>query len=215
MIDHEKPGPGSLAGIGVTTALNRVIEQNPARLESLTAEIHHWLAQYKKGKVECPDGASVVHAFQLAMDKLVEKAAEKQIVSCSRGCSHCCYIEVHITPDEADLLLMMAEQHDIAIDWEKLKHQAKVTRWNQLDYKARACVFLGDQGECRVYDYRPMSCRKYMVASPPEKCNSEKYPAGKTILLTANHAEAMASAIFSASGTDMLPKQLLTRKETK
>lgn len=215
MIDHEKLGPNSVAGIGVTTALARVFEQNPGAQPALIAEIHHWLAQYKKGKTECPDGASVVHAFQLAMDKLVAAAAEKQMVSCSRGCSHCCYIEVHITPDEADLLLMMIKQNHIDIDWAKLTHQAKATRWQQLDYKARGCVFLGDQGECRAYDYRPMACRKYMVGSPPEKCNSNKYPTGKTILLTANHAEAMASALFSATGTKTLPKQLLARKEIK
>ena len=118
-----------------------------------------------------------------------------------------------MTPDEAELLMRFCDHMKIEIDWARLGMQARVERWRQLDYKSRRCVFLGQDNSCQVYLHRPMTCRKYMVASPPEQCNSQKYPGGETTLLTANRAEIMASALFSANGSDTMPRQLLKYKK--
>lgn len=202
-----------LAGIGVTEALGKLIRQEPRLYAEVIAGIRHYLAEHKRAKAECTDGPSVTAGFQRAMDEVIAQATAGQSISCSRGCAHCCYVEVHITAEEAELLLRYAEYAGIEIDWARLEQQARVERWRQLDYKARRCVFLGEDNTCQVYLHRPMNCRKYFVASDPERCNSQKYPAGETTLLTANRAEMMASALFSISGSSTIAKALLKLKE--
>lgn len=201
-----------LAGIGVTEALGKTIAQDPKMLEVAVAGIKHYMSQHQRALADDHNGPSIAHSFHLAMDRLIDDARKNPPpISCRKGCAHCCHIEVHCTPDEAELLLYAAKTESIDIDWVRVEHQAKVTKWRQLDYKARRCVFLGADNTCQVYEYRPMTCRKHMVASAPEQCNSQKYPAGDIVVMTANRAEMMASALFSAhgGGSDMLSKQLV------
>lgn len=200
--------------IGVTEALQKVLADNPEAADEIGKRILHYMQEYAR-VMELANGdvASVAHSFHSIIDGFIQEATEKRDVTdqgpaCKKGCSHCCYLEVHVTPHEGQLLLQVMKEKGIEIDEESLKLQAKVARWRQLAYKARRCVFLSEEGECRVYDYRPMSCRKYLVFSEPEKCNSGKYPGGEVGVLTANKAEIVASAIFSICDSDTIPKQL-------
>lgn len=203
-----------LPGVGVTEALGKLLQADPERYADVVTAIKYYLQEHRRAKAECDDGPSVAAAFHRAMDELITEAKQGDTpISCKKGCAYCCHIQVHTTPDEAELLLRYCAHAGIEIDWSRVDHQAKVERWRQLDYKSRKCVFLGQDNTCQVYLHRPMACRKYMVGSPAEQCNSEKYPNGETMLLTANKAEMMASALFSANGSATLPKQLLKAKE--
>ena len=205
--------PTPLDSVGVTEALGKLLRQDPSQYQHVMDGVAHYLREHKRAVSECPDPASVAHGFHRAMDQLIADATKQATISCAKGCAHCCYIEVHITDEEATLLNRMAEPLGVEIDWARVQHQARADRWRQLSYKDRRCVFLGKDNTCQVYEYRPMNCRKYMVASPAERCNSLKYPAGEIQLLTANRAEIMASALFSACGADTMSRQLLKTKE--
>lgn len=73
-------------------------------------------------------------------------------IRCRRGCVECCQAGLTLTPVEAvslgqflgishDRILLQAGQHPLNIEGR--------------------CVFLGESGECRVYEGRPIVCRTH------------------------------------------------------
>lgn len=204
--------------VGVTSALAALLKQQPEKYEWVKAMIEHYIEEYKIMSEEVGyNRLSLAHSFNMSMDQIIERgrAGADRPISCKAGCSHCCYMEVDITYDEALLLRYGAMVNGIEIDWARARHQASPAKWRQLDHKDRKCVFLSDKGECGVYDYRPMGCRKYLVASPPEKCDSKKYPKGDVEVLNIHEAEAIASAIYSTVETGWLPRMLLATEAKK
>lgn len=151
------------------------------------------------------------HGIHQLMDELLERlndpanAETKKSISCRRGCSHCCYLEVNITWDEAALLIALAKNDTIKIDWEHLRQQ--LPGIPNIEYKKRACVFLKD-GECSVYDARPNACRKYFVANDPDQCNSEKHPGGKTEVVYMKPVEMFASSMMSIQDSGTMAEML-------
>lgn len=133
----------SLSSAGVTEALGKLMRQKPEMYEEVAAGLMHYLQEYRRAKAACDDRPSIAAGFHRAMDQLIADAADGAQVSCTKGCAHCCHIEVHLTPDEAELLLRYTDYMGRTIDWARLEHQAKAERWRQLDYKSRRCVFLG------------------------------------------------------------------------
>ena len=199
--------------LGVTENLKMHLQQRPDLFNEVKACIQHYVDEYRRVGAITKDRKSLAHSFHNAMNKLIEegtRGVESQL-SCKAGCAHCCYVNVDITEDEAELLLYAIAEKGIVLDEQKLIHQAKAERWNQIAYKDRRCPLLGQNNECMVYEHRPMSCRKYFVRSPPEKCNSQKYPAGDVEVLSMNFAECMASALFSTVPTDRLSRMLLKK----
>lgn len=126
-----------------------------------------------------PAGAPRARLIHKNLDRLIAKDRKSHPdreakLSCKKGCSHCCNIQVMIAEDEADLLHEVAKRDNIPLDTERLEAQAA---WTEDDYPAHffsgkaACVFLDPETKvCRVYEERPMACRSYLVASPPEDC---------------------------------------------
>lgn len=200
--------------IGVTATLKNYLQLHPGQFEMIKSVIEHYVAEYRRAAADLgADKKSLAHSFHTAIDKLIDESvsAVASELSCRRGCAHCCYVNVDISEDEADLILYAMREKGIQLDEQKLKHQAKVERWNQLSYKDRRCPLLGTNNECMIYEHRPMSCRKYHVRSPAEQCNSQKYQSGDVAVLSINYAEAMASAIFSLIDSDRLSRMLLKK----
>jgi maleate isomerase len=118
-------------------------------------------------------------------------------VSCSKGCTACCWQRIPVTPPEAYALLRLVENlpeprradilarfadrarrlRDAGLADRSLAIEgAGVVTAEQLRDAARylqlglPCPFLED-GACSIYEDRPFVCREYLVTSPAEHCN--------------------------------------------
>ncbi len=101
---------------------------------------------------------------------------------------------------EATLLLVAARELGVDLEWDRIERQA--TRdpltWRSMPHADKACVFLGAEGECRVHDYRPTACRKYLVIDTPDLCDTARHPGATVGMLATGKAEAIASAALAA-----------------
>lgn len=170
-------------------------------------------------RLDIQDGNSsqdIALALYEKTDEILAEArqedASSQAITCARGCCHCCKQAVVITDGEADLLVKTALERGLTIDLAGLRRQNTCTTdeaWLDLPVEDRPCVFLGEQGECRVYDRRPLSCRKYFSVEEPARCDIIKYPAGRVKIWHSFHAETLATAAFTEVGGGYLPGQIL------
>ena len=78
-------------------------------------------------------------------------------MSCKKGCSHCCHIDVQITTLEAELIQV---RQGIPA------HQSPQFTHGHHD----PCPFLTPYGSCGIYESRPLICRMYQVVGEPEHC---------------------------------------------
>ena len=133
---------------------------------------------------QMPRGDARIKHLYKDMDKAVELQMEERAkdkkelpISCKRGCAHCCHLYVVCTHEEADLIYKEAKKRNIPLSKKRLEYQSRFK--NPGDYftrfgKRTRCVFLDDKNDCMIYEYRPMSCRKYFAISPPETCLPDK-----------------------------------------
>jgi Fe-S-cluster containining protein len=97
----------------------------------------------------------------------------KQFSPCKSGCSACCHTQVSVTRDEAELLVQrIADGVEINIGHLILQAQAgdNASDFYKLDYKERACIFLDENGACKVYNDRPSVCRTNAVLGEASQC---------------------------------------------
>lgn len=166
-------------------------------------------------------------ALHFGVDNAIEMAVKKDPegfskVTCKKGCAHCCHSVIAITQDEAELLIKHAKNISWEIDWYKVEKQewyAKdQSRYFKLLPENNACVFLGTDNTCQVYEHRPASCRKYFAVSNPEDCSpATKVPGGKVLNWGTQHSELIVSGAFdmnhSRNGT--MQEMLLKAKKEK
>jgi Fe-S-cluster containining protein len=119
-------------------------------------------------------------------------------VSCRRGCTHCCYQLVSVSEPEANLAIDAAKAAGHAIDFEQARRQAPLSIYNELPIEQRRCVMLRDDGDCAVYEHRPLACRGYRVVSPADDCDTVKHPGGGTLAWHTVQVEIIASASMRA-----------------
>ena len=146
------------------------------------------LSKYKPGI----ERAMIIHRL------LNEQIAKNPVLpTCSKGCGACCHLEVEITQEEGELLALIVLD-GFQIDHERLMIQASRERkspdWKGMVKKVNQCVFLGEDWSCQVYEYRPSTCRKHVVASNPIECGT---PDGKVLPIYIPVAEVIFSAALS------------------
>ncbi len=106
--------------------------------------------------------------------KFNKKLAKK--ITCKVGCSACCYQHVYIADFEASNIVYEIKERGIEIDLELLDLQSKNEdhkEHEKLPHEKRKCVFLGTDNKCSIYNFRPLSCRKYFSLDDPIKCNTD------------------------------------------
>lgn len=102
---------------------------------------------------------TLLENINLAYD-LIDKVNREFVstfTSCSKGCSHCCRMDVQLTTFEAEYIYMSTGISHIPKPELTIKNKG-------------ACPFLSSAGECSIYAYRPLFCRTYHVVSDPKLC---------------------------------------------
>ena len=135
---------------------------------------------------------TVANAFSAAASHRAQ--AEGRSVSCRRGCGACCRQLVPLAPAEArrlaSLVAELPEERRAEVEArfaaarERLAAGGLLERlrapggWRDGESRTLgisyfglgiACPFL-DEESCTLYHERPIACREYLVASPPENC---------------------------------------------
>lgn len=132
-------------------------------------------------------------------------------VRCTRGCSHCCHGPVEIWAQEAALLVEHLRVAGLALDVGRLERQSRysVDSWREQPPADQACVFLGGDGACTVYEVRPNTCRKLMVTSDPQHCDIGRGEYERIERRFSWEAEMLESAALEVFGVQLMPRALL------
>lgn len=96
-----------------------------------------------------------LHAVYCFIDALAPYVAE--FVCCSKGCSHCCCIDVQLTSLEAEYIHLSTGA--------PLRHPGPLSTGHR-----DPCHFLDDAGVCGIYAARPITCRILHAVGEPAKC---------------------------------------------
>lgn len=172
-------------------------------------------------KLEGQDALTVARNSHTAIDGLLARDLEQNPpldnIRCARGCSHCCHGPVEIAAHEAELLVDVVRASGRQLDEERLQRQSRyaVDTWREQAPNDRACVFLGGDGACTVYESRPGACRKLLVTSNPEFCDAEKNSTHRIDRWFSWEAEMMASAALEVFSPDLMPRALLAARRGK
>ncbi len=99
----------------------------------------------------------------------------KQFSPCKMGCSACCHTQVSVTEDEAEILAQKISA-GLVVDQNLLKLQSETrddsSAFFKMKYADRKCIFLDEQGACRVYEDRPSVCRTNAVLGEADQCDT-------------------------------------------
>jgi len=161
------------------------------------------------------DPESVAYTIGSKIDEVVAASRKKSPhgnqIRCTKGCNHCCKQVVAITLPEAQLLMRVIAEDAVAVPLERIDRQAKHDddTWQSQPEEDRACVFLARDGTCKVYEYRPGSCRKHFVITDPDLCDIQKHPGHRVGMFFSAEAEIMQSAQMTASESGPMPRMLL------
>jgi Fe-S-cluster containining protein len=207
--------------ISRSEALTSFLRQSPQREQQAAIAMHRDMEQrLQRAQAENPDNPEGIAAGGFDMvDEAVErrlKAKHGDELKCHRGCSACCRLHVVVTAGEAKVARMFAEEVGWQIDAERAKLQAKAETfkdWQRLPIEDRACVFLTPAGECAIYAYRPMACRKYLVVSDPADCDTVAKPGHRIAMLISPDAEIAYSASMTVFEHGTMAAMLLREIE--
>lgn len=189
----------SILGNAIQAGVFGEITQN--LLDSIFEKVYVQFLRLK----DIPAGAVRAAILHMRVDDAIKahwkKFPElKSQLACKANCSKCCYTNISITSDEGELLAQEVKR-GLKIDMDQLKRHAAIAdsdfeTFAKLSWEERACVFLGKDGECRVYEQRPATCRKWFVPSPegPANCHDLKF---KGRIMSVFNAEILSSAAFN------------------
>ena len=203
------------------TDSSRAAANRKARDERKAAQLRAIFDRYKEQfrAAGSQDALSVARGAHIAMDGVLERDRKKSATSgdirCGKGCDHCCHGPVEIWPQEAALLAGIAREAGVEMDKTRLERQSRHTAetWRQQPAADTACVFLGDDGACKVYEFRPNACRKLFVVTDPALCDAAKHPPESVGRWFSWEAEILESAALEVLGAVLMPRLLLAALE--
>jgi Fe-S-cluster containining protein len=123
---------------------------------------------------------AIIDAYE-RLDARIEStiASSGLLPACHRGCEWCCHgVKINVTALEA---LAIAER--VRLEGEQLCLAVKAAaerrhnmNTDQLFNSGDPCPFLGASGECKIYDVRPMACRRHCCLDSSECERAVKNP---------------------------------------
>jgi hypothetical protein len=160
-----------------------------------------------RGAREAKQLGVAVMTFHRRVDEIVDAtlAGHAVKVDCTRGCSFCCSLPVHVTPPEAFALAEWLRRSftpaKLALAIERLRDNAARTRALGAEGRQRAnlpCALLGDDGACTAYEGRPAQCRRFH-STRVDRCKaSHANPGDDTIEAPVHPAVAHNAAVIIA-----------------
>jgi Fe-S-cluster containining protein len=148
---------------------------------------------YKENGIEGFEG------FLESFDELVQSAKNVTVgASCRKGCSHCCYQQPTTSVLEAMHIVTYLKNKGKPLDLDPV--------WNWEKGKV-PCIFL-ENGECSIYEARPVMCRKYYVHTPKENCDSFNNPGTPVGIALNGYLEAAFLGVMATNVT------LFNKKDT-
>ena len=164
---------------------------------------------------------SIAQRVHAALDGVLERDRSKdrtsRAIQCGKGCDHCCKVPVEVFPHEALLLLRAAREAGIELDVPLLMRQSRynIDTWRTQPTLDKACMFLDDEGACKVYASRPNACRKLLVLTEPALCDEERRSTDRVGRWISWEAEILGSAALEVFGAELMPNALLAALRTQ
>lgn len=218
MPDEQKslmPEPGYI-GYKVTSLLKNYLtglqeQSQQSDVEAIIKLVEAYTDQFKKLCGTNP--ASGWQAVIKAADDVISATPEatKNQFQCKPGCTHCCYIDLDISQNEAAAIINYCLTNDIDIDREHLMNQVEIGR--NIFSKYSRCVFLKET-ICSIYPVRPMNCRKHYVYTDPSLCDNSTNTINQIGTFFDLHTEIYASAMLNISETGPIEKMLIKELNT-
>jgi Fe-S-cluster containining protein len=109
------------------------------------------------------------------------------------------------------LLVEVMRKAGREFDLARLERQSRysVETWRQQERTDKACGFLGEDGACTVYEFRPNVCRKLLVVTDPVLCDASQSQPDSVGRWFSWEAELMESAALETFGAGLMPILLL------
>ena len=116
--------------------------------------------------------SEIVQSLYKMADERIKEIILPNPVSCTKGCSFCCYGEVQISNIEASYFLNKID--GTKGNEEILKKQNSVKDFKELKWVDTRCPMLGENEECTVYENRPLICRMTNSTDYPPLCKENE-----------------------------------------
>jgi Fe-S-cluster containining protein len=187
--------------------MTRLLEESQQEdLEAIIKLIDAYADQFRKLYSSHPEKG--MQAVIKAADDIIAATTPetKNQFQCQSGCTHCCYIDVDISQNEAATIINYCNKSGIDTDIEYLLKQAEKGRKVYSEFSR--CTFL-KENKCSIYPVRPMSCRKLYVFTDPSFCDSSASKVNQAGTYFDLHTEIYASALMNISETGPMERMLL------
>ncbi len=160
--------------------------------------VYEKILDYMQFLADFSEGSERAQAAHTLFEQLKPDLQQSQ-VSCRKSCAFCCHTPVGISQSEGKRIEEYAG--DLKIPWDaKRAHKQSVVydlspSGRSLPWEESACVFLSEDSECKVYDVRPIACRKVVVVSDPKLCDP-RMPNSPSYLMNLD-GEAISAALIN------------------
>ncbi|MDD0854034.1 YkgJ family cysteine cluster protein [Halobacteriovorax sp. GB3] len=135
--------------------------------------------------------------------EVLDNEVVQKYMSCKKGCAACCHTQVSVTSDEAELLTDLYLKGEVDIDLKKLYLQSEarndVSKWYNIPYDIRRCLFLDENNACKIYENRPAVCRTNMVLSDPKTCSTIDGKVHEQRLVNTHKADMIIMASYTVT----------------
>ena len=192
-------------GVCLTPAMKQIMDNASEEDRELMArQLSHLI---KSGKDVGP--RVILSMLRKHVDAFVKHLSTQPDVACRRGCHHCCKIHVTASEPECEEIVKFCVDNNVTLDKEYLSLLADLT---EATWGNKRCPFLSLEGECKVYEVRPIACRKYHVQGTPETSGKCDQSQGTQMVpsIYSEHLEAMVSAYWTITASENMSKAMLS-----
>jgi hypothetical protein len=114
------------------------------------------------------------------VDWMLSDSGVNKASVCTKGCSHCCYLDVDVTLLEAAYIA-----HNTGYTMQDREQRLHKNYHEDKQY----CGFLDrESGTCSIYEYRPLACRTFFSMDSPDLCDLDNGTAEHAIFTSNSHS---------------------------